>query len=313
MYFLLSMKIFGYTTYANQARDRFEQAASNGIYPRLALLSDKMKLCDYEILLVSNSPLIQENLNDGWLEPQKLIALHTAWVNTLNHTNQNTGFPKKAWSIIEEMGEPLSPDFQKNNNNFFKKFREDLTGRRFFILLHGYEPYGLPVQDLNFLCNLWQLKENGFTPVHSASIIHEGKLFLFCGPHASGKSTIARLSESKGETILDEDLVLIPPMPAKNFSVRAWGYSLKTSTAPLCAIFKIIQDNEDRLIPLNQPQTAHFLVERSIEVLGNTLHDDMMGRLFKQIAAISRYVPGYELHFRKQHYFWKLIDEQILT
>jgi hypothetical protein len=305
------MKIFGYTSNADQACDQFEKAASNSAQPRLALLWNKIRLCDYEILLVSHYPLILEKLNDGWYDPQKLIDLHAALVKVLGGLVDNT-FQEKAWAVIDEIGEPLSPDFQKKDNPFFKKFREDPTGKRFFILLTGLEPDGLPAHNLNFLCNLWQI-ENGFTPIHSASIIHKGKLFLFCGPHGSGKSTIARLSEITGDTVLDDDLLLIPHSPTKNFSARAWGYSLETSTAPLCAIFKIVQDDEDRLIPLKQSQTAHFLVERSIEVVGNTLHDRMMDKLFKQIAAITRCVPGYELHFRNRPDFWKLIDEQIPT
>ncbi len=306
------MKIFGYTAYADQACDQFVKAASNNVEPRLALLFNKMKFCDYEILLVTLYPLIQEKLNDGWYNPQKIIDLHSALVKIIGDSNVLNNFQEKAWAIIDEIGETISPDFQKNNNYYFRKFRVDPSGKRFFILLHGYEQFGLPVHDLNFLCNLWQL-ENGFTPIHSAGVIHHGKLFLFCGPHGAGKSTIARLSEGRGDIILDEDLVLIPHQPAMNFYARAWGYSLETSTAPLTAIFKIVQGDGECLIPLDKPQVAHFLVERSIEVFGNILYDRMMSKLFKQIGAITRCVPGFELHFRKTPNFWKLIDEQIPT
>ena len=304
------MKIFGYTSNADQLREQFEKAALTSSEPRLALLCKKIMLCDYEILLVSHYPLILEKLKDGWYDPQKLVNLHAAWVKVLAEGLNNNILQEKQWAIINEIGERLSPDTQENYSGQVYKLRGDPTGRRFFILITSLEPYGLPTYDLNFLCNLWQI-ENGFTPIHSASIVHKGKLFLFCGPHGSGKSTIAGMSTERNATVLDQDLVLIPPLPAIDFLARAWGYSLDTATAPLGAIFKIVQDDEDRLIPLGQPQTAHFLVERSIEILGNIILDPMMEKLFKQITAIARCIPGYELHFRKSPDFWNLIDEQI--
>lgn len=306
------MKILGYTSYADTAYDLFKKAASNKAQPRLSLLNKKMKLCDYQVLLVSHFPLNLEKINDNWYDPQMLIALHSALVSILGKGLEDKKVRENGWAVIDGIGEPLSPDYENKGSAFFRKFFLDPSGKHFFILLTGYEPDGLPVYDLNFLCNLWQL-ENGYTPIHSASIIHKGNLFLFCGPHASGKSTIARMSQKRNNIILDEDLVLIPHLPTMHFEAQAWGYSLATSAAPMRAILKIVQDNEDCLLPLTQTQTAHFLVERSIEVLGYPLHDNMMDKLFKQIASLARQVPGYELHFRKSPDFWNLIDEQILV
>ena len=305
------MKLLSYSPPTDKALARFDEATTSKTQIMLALLREKLKLCDYEILLISYLKLHLDELDNGWNDPKKLISLNNAWRDILGKGLTNSAIQKKAWSVIDEIGEPLSPNYQKNDTPFIRRFREDPTGKHFFILLTGNEPEGLPVYDLNFLCNLWQL-EHGFTSIHSASIIHKGKLFLFCGSSGAGKSTIAEISAKRNDTVLDEDLVIIPRLPTKDFSARAWGYSLDISTAPLCAIFKIVQADEERLIPLKQPQTAHFLVERSIEVLGNPLHDRMMDKLFKQIAAIARCVPGYELHFRKRPDFWKLIDEQIL-
>jgi hypothetical protein len=45
--------------------------------------------------------------------------------------------------------------------------------------------------------------------------------------------------------------------------------------------------------------------------MGYPLHNYMMNKLFKQIAAIARHLPGYELHFQKSPDFWELIDEQV--
>jgi len=304
------MKILCYTSYADKAYGLFKKAASNKTHQRLSLLYKKMKLCDYQILLVSHYPLIHEKLNDDWCDQQKLIDLHAALVNILGEGLKDRKVRENGWAIIDSIGEPLSPDYENKGSSFCRKLLSDPSGKRFFVLLTGYETDGLPVYDLNFLCNLWQL-ENGYTPIHSASIIHKGNLFLFCGPHASGKSTIARMSKKRHDTILDEDLVLIPSLHATHSIIRAWGYSLATSAAPLCAILKIVQDDDNCLIPMTQTETAHFLVERSIEVMGYPLHNYMMNKLFKQIAAIARHLPGDELHFQKSPDFWELIDEQV--
>ena len=305
------MRILCFNRNADSVCDRVEKALADHIHPKMALLNKKKDLCDYEILLVTVDELVPEKLSCNWYDPQKIIALHTAFRSFLNSVKSLQPNPE-AQAIIDSIGMPISPSTFGDHALFVRRFLDEPTGKRFFYLIFGLEKDSIFVSYVYFLCNLWAI-ENGFAPIHSAGVIHNENLYLFSGTSGAGKTTIARMSKEIGDAVLDEELVLIPSLPAKNYIARGWGYGLNTSNAPLRAVFNIVQDDKDYLLPLSQTQTARFLVERSIEELGNYVHNETMSVLFNRVATIARSVPGYELHFRKSLYFWKLIDEQIPT
>jgi hypothetical protein len=125
------------------------------------------------------------------------------------------------------------------------------------------------------------------------------------------------LSASAGHPALGDDL---------NFVIRDGkaGYMLSAAPSPrispvgysmlrppLRGIFKLMQDEQDYLVPLSQQQTAHILLDGFNQVpKTNALPDNAYGMAFHTIGNIARTIPGYELHFRKSPDFWDVIDAE---
>ena len=111
--------------------------------------------------------------------------------------------------------------------------------------------------------------------------------------------------------MLDEDQLLLQPMQNGPWQAQAWGYSLQTCEAPVSAVFKLVKDKEDRLVPLSRVQTAHFLMDRVLDVMHLALERKALELIFHRMAELARQIPGYELHFRKSPDFWRLIDDEL--
>jgi hypothetical protein len=305
------MEFFGYPSVVNDTLKRFAEATNQGDHPLSILIKEKLALCDYKVLLIPNVPYHSDNLCVDWFDSQELMDLHNAWECVRGEGLTNMIAQKCAWEIINKIGGVLS-DNKGSSSMVLRSYNRDKGDNHFFILLTGKERDGLPTFELLILCNYWQIK-NGRYPFHAAGVIHHEKLFLFGGPSGAGKSTIAKVSESFGDKVLDEDQVLLLRTFDGNYKAQAWGYSLQKCDVPLQAVFKLIQDDENQLLPLTQSQTASFLTERAMEVMGSMFSDDLIKHIFRQVAEIARCVPGYELHFRKTPDFWNLIDERFST
>lgn len=304
------MILLGYIKSVNEAIQKFDKRAFEAERPFVALLKNKLALCDYELLLVpGNIPSFDDLITDPSVK-QEIIKLHNAWAIIRREGLTNMDAQKKAWSIIDEIGGVITLQEKMVISPNLRRFQDDPTGKRFFVLLTGYEPEGLPPYELNALCNLWQL-EHGFIPIHAAGVIHRGRLFLFGGISGAGKSTIARISADLGDKVLDEDQLLLHSLADGREVADAWGYSLEACNMPLGAIFKLVKNKNNVMIPLKSSQVAQFLMEQIIQVTNNNLlSDDMLKNLFKRVSSITRKIPGFELHFQKEPYFWKLIDER---
>jgi len=293
---------------ADQAIDRFYASVLANTDTSSCLFYQKLALCNFEVLLVTLDWPDCEHLTGDIYDPHTLNTLFIAWrsivINSTNISEQ-----KKAWRIIDRIGEVL----QKGNKNkcspILRHFKNDLEYNHFFVLLNGKEPQGIPVSEFNPLCNVWQLA-NGRLPLHAAGIIHKDQLFIFAGPSGAGKSTVAKLSQEIGDKILDEDQLLVYKSAGNGYQGDAWGYGLATCNLPIRAIFNLTQNTKDKIIAMKTTNFAKLLFERHNDIMGNQFSDELSKHSFKFIAELARQIPGYELHFRKSPAFWKLIDEQ---
>jgi hypothetical protein len=285
---------------------KFKQFDVPGSSSVLLLLFKKMEFCDYKVLLIADDKPADLNLN-GSFDPDLVMKLSLAWQSVCGEGMTDLAVQRKAWAFIDQVGESIPWKTAKSPR--VRRIRNDMEGNSFFILISGKEEFGLPAYELLYLCNLCQIKK-GFLPVHAAGVIHNQGLYIFTGVSGAGKSTIASLSSETDNLILDEDQILIHPSKDKYYSGDAWGYNLSHCDKPLLAIFNIIQDDIDQMIPLVQSKVAHLLFERHHDILSKIISDDLLIDSFKISASIARQVPGFELHFRKHPDFWKLIDDQ---
>lgn len=178
------------------------------------------------------------------------------------------------------------------------------------------------------------LLSTGALIVHASAVARRTHGFLFTGPSGAGKTTIAHQSLGIADAVLHDDNVFIvhhnnhysllgsPNLNSKRSS-WAWvdgeygeypkeGIPIDPShEVPLTAIFTLVQDQSDYLVPLSSRSAAQALLAGCIDASGNLKSFPIdMKYAMHSLSKLARQVPGFELHFRKSPDFWIVIDEQ---
>ncbi|MCQ2229896.1 MAG: hypothetical protein MJZ13_09160 [Bacteroidales bacterium] len=156
------------------------------------------------------------------------------------------------------------------------------------------DPYIYPLN--NILISRLLRRYNSFL-IHSSVVDDNGKGYLFTAVSGTGKSTMARLWQGEGATIINDDMLAIRtdsgeitanniPMPYYNDSSR--GVALK-------GIFLISQSKDDYVSPISGAKAT-------LKLLANTIHQpcDKTSAIdhLKNIELVSKNVPIYELGFK---------------
>ena len=113
-------------------------------------------------------------------------------------------------------------------NPILRKLNEYLDTYVYFV---GPSPADSLFFVIRYLSCLWQWEREKIT-IHSAGIVHKGKLILFGGPSGAGKRTVSKIYAEQGDFVLDEDQLLIRLKPNRTYVAQAWGYSLQDSDVP---------------------------------------------------------------------------------
>jgi len=150
------------------------------------------------------------------------------------------------------------------------------------------------------------LPQDGFL-LHAASIVRNGKAYVFVGRSGAGKSTVASLSPQR--SVLTDEISLIKRVDAEwhAFGTPFWGEfradGVNTS-APLGGIFRLIQSSENCVEPIRSSALLKSLLPCVLFFSADTGdHKRLLGIL----AAASAEIPGYSLRFRKDRSFWEVL------
>lgn len=156
--------------------------------------------------------------------------------------------------------------------------------------------------------------------LHAAGIVQEGLAYLFVGPSGAGKSTVCKLSASNGACdILHDDAVALSQTEE---GFRAWSTPLSGEmrtpsniSAPLRAIFSLIQDKSTYATKLNGWQSINLLACQMLPPLGCSRGEISIEPVesLKVLLKVAGSVPCYELHFRSDGKFWQCIEHLPLS
>ncbi len=144
--------------------------------------------------------------------------------------------------------------------------------------------------------------------VHAASLIRNGKAYLFCGPSGSGKTTVARLSPDA--VLLSDELsiVRISVGGASCYGTPFWGELARggeDQAAPLAGIY-FLHKGDRHAVEAIRPRRA---LER---LLPNVLFFAREADLTSQVLGISadlvEAVPCFDLSFRPDPGFWEVVE-----
>ena len=120
----------------------------------------------------------------------------------------------------------------------------------------------------NFLRVLvaYRLLELGGLVVHSAGVVDRGEAYLFLGRSGAGKTTLSRLSEAAGRSVLSDDLNALLPGPGGArveklpFTGDVGDRRRGAPAHPLARLLRLEKAAEDSLRPLSRAGAAAQLL-----------------------------------------------------
>ena len=178
-----------------------------------------------------------------------------------------------------------------------------------------------PVEDVDYFLRVGAallMHRLGGMMFHAAGIVRAGRAFLFFGYSGSGKTTVSRLSQALGDSVLNDDLLfLTPPNPEKasGWTVHSTPFWNPTQvqpdgigSAPLAGLFRLVQAKQVFAAPM-QPGQAVAELLASVPVLG--LDPARSLGTLARCRQLSRDVPIHHLHFLPDDSFWPVVLDTV--
>lgn len=155
----------------------------------------------------------------------------------------------------------------------------------------------------------WKLtSQTGFL-LHAATVIRNGKAYVFTGRSGAGKSTVASLSP-EGSVLTDEiSLLRFEKGEWRAYGTPFWGEfraAGSNTSAPVRGIFRLVQAAENRVTALRPVGLLRALLPN---VLFFSPEAEANRRLLRILGQAVETIPGYELAFRKDRAFWEVLPE----
>ncbi len=144
--------------------------------------------------------------------------------------------------------------------------------------------------------------------VHAASLIRNGKAYLFCGPSGSGKTTLARLSPDAIALTDELSIVRVSQPRAFCYGTPFWGELARAGenrVAPLAGIYFLHKGDRHVVEPI-RPRRA--LEELLPNVLFFAKEADLTSRVLGISADLVEAVHCFDLSFRRDPGFWEVIE-----
>lgn len=160
---------------------------------------------------------------------------------------------------------------------------------------------------LRIACSLALLEADGFV-VHAASLIRRGRAYLFCGPSGSGKTTVARLSDDA--VVLSDDLSVVTRANGRALAHRTPFRSEparagEAQSAPLAGIYFLRKAERHGVEPVGPRRALAGLLPN---VVFFAREADLTARVLDISADLVERVACFDLAFRRDPGFWRLID-----
>lgn len=180
---------------------------------------------------------------------------------------------------------------------FFGPRRAEFLGVR-----HEYAMDSL----LRILLTVVLLPQRGFL-LHAATVVRDGRAYIFAGRSGAGKSTVASLSP-EGNVLTDEiSLLRYSNGCWQAHGTPFWGEFRAAGSNhefPIAGIYSLVQAGSDQVEPLSVKQALRALLPC---VLFFRSENDAHERLLMTLLSLIGEVPCHRLHFRRQAEFWKVI------
>jgi hypothetical protein len=153
----------------------------------------------------------------------------------------------------------------------------------------------------------WRLLEHQGFLLHAATVIRDGRAYIFTGRSGAGKSTVATLSP-QGSVLTDEISLLRREKGVwRAYGTPFWGEfkaAGSNSSAPVAGIFRLLQAPENRVVPLRPIAILRTLLPN---VLFFSAEPESTRQLLEILSRAATEINGYNLSFRKNATFWEVL------
>ncbi|MFN2400326.1 MAG: hypothetical protein ABR543_17065 [Gemmatimonadaceae bacterium] len=144
------------------------------------------------------------------------------------------------------------------------------------------------------------LARRGGMILHASSVKVGEQALLFIGHSGAGKSTMAEFAGSAGAEVLTDDRTIVT---LDHGTPKAWGTPWhgtcarsSAGSAPIAAMFLLIQDVQDALLPM---KPARAFSEVFVRMYQPTADHAEVERVIDSLQEVVGVVPMYELRCRK--------------
>jgi hypothetical protein len=159
---------------------------------------------------------------------------------------------------------------------------------------------------LRILLSWKLLSYEGFL-LHAATIVRDGKAYVFTGRSGAGKSTTAAMSP-QGSVLTDEISLLRREDGAwRAYGTPFWGEfkaAGSNTSAPVAGIFRLLQAAGHELTPLSKRETLRMLLPNVLFFSADTAANQ---QLLEILSRAVTEIPSYNLAFRKDPAFWEVL------
>ena len=159
---------------------------------------------------------------------------------------------------------------------------------------------------LRVLLSMLLLPQRGFL-LHAATVVRDGRAFIFTGRSGAGKSTIASLSPTG--SVLTDEISLLRFLDGQWYAYgtpfwgefRAEGMNRRV---PVAGIYRLVQSADGRAEPVAAREAIRLLLP-NVLFFARTRRERQ--QLLEIIAHVAETAPVYRLHFRPDVSFWEVI------
>jgi hypothetical protein len=150
------------------------------------------------------------------------------------------------------------------------------------------------------------LPRSGFL-LHAATVVRNGKAYVFTGRSGAGKSTVASLAP-EGSVLTDEiSLLRREDGEWRAYGTPFWGEFRAVGlnqSAPVAGIFRLLQSPANRVERQRTAEVVRFLLPNVLFFSKGQAQTD---QLLNIVTKAAGEVPGYHLEFRKERDFWEVL------
>lgn len=160
---------------------------------------------------------------------------------------------------------------------------------------------------IRILLTMALLPKRGFL-LHAASIVRDGRAYIFMGRSGAGKSTVSSLSP-KGSVLTDEiSLIRFDRDGWRAHGTPFWGEfraAGQNQDYSIAGIYCLKQAKENRLVPLTVKEMLRAILPC---VLFFSSDPQANNELLNILVGFTREIPCFRLHFLKDSSFWNAVQ-----